>query len=292
MILITGASGFIGAALLRALGDDVIGLRRHSDGYHERTLTVDLTDQESVTKLLVKLQGHSISHVIHAAAVTPWSDNPDFSLDSQMAESVRRLCEQLRVTQLIFISGWNVYDMRTTTPPFSEMTRAGPDDEYGMSKYRTEQFFIENLKTTNVLSLRAASVYGPGQTSKGLIPNLVSSAITHGRMTLTATETRRDYLHIDDLVETVIKLASIEMSGVLNIGSGKSLSVSEVASITQDIFKGTYKEDIGIEYNEQLSESPLRDNRLDISKAQAIGLIEKNRDFRDGMTEYIAWRRA
>jgi UDP-glucose 4-epimerase len=229
--------------------------------------------------------------VIHAAAVTPWSDNPDFSLDAQMAESVRRLCEKLSIPQLIFISGWNVYNMSTSTPPFSEITTIGPGDEYGNSKYRTEQFFTENLETTRVLSLRTASVYGPGQMSKGLIPNLVSSALRDGQMTLNATDTRRDYLHIDDMVEAVIKLTSIQMSGVLNIGSGTSLSIGEVARITQDIFKGTYKEDIGIEYNEHLSESPLGDNQLDISKARAIGLLEKTRDFRDGMTEYIAWRR-
>ena len=292
MILVTGASGFIGAALLRALGDNAIGLQRHRDGYDERIMSVDLTDESSVSRLLANLEEYSVSHVIHAAAVTPWSDNPDFTLDVQMAQAVLRICKHLKVPDLLFMSGWNVYDMSTSMPPFSETTTVGPGDEYGKSKYRIEQYFTDHLETTRVLSLRTASVYGPGQTSKGLIPNLVSSAINDGRMTLNAADTRRDYLYIDDLVEAVIKLTSIEMSGVLNIGSGQSLSVAEVANIIQDIFKATYKEDILIEYSEHLSESPLPDNRLGILKARGIGLLEKNRDFRDAMAEYIAWRRA
>ena len=291
MILVTGASGFIGAALLRALGVDAIGLQRHSDGSDQRIRTVDLTDTESVTKLLVGLKGHSISHVIHTAAVTPWSENPDFTLDDRMAESVQRLCKALNVPRLIFISGWNVYNMSSSTPPFSEATEVGPSDDYGKSKYRTEEFLSDTLETTGLLSLRTASVYGKGQTSKGLIPNLVSSAIERGRITLNATDTKRDYLHVDDFVETVLTLTSREVTGVLNIGSGQSLSVGEVAGIVQDIFKANYDEDIVIEYAEHLSESTLLDNRLGITKAQTIGLLEQRRDFRDGLAEYIAWRR-
>lgn len=292
MILVTGASGFIGAALMQALGVNAIGLQRHSDGSDPRIHTVDLTNAESVTKLLIDLEGYSISHVIHTAAVVPWSDSSDFTLDEYMAESVQRLCETLKIPRLMFISGWNVYDMSTSTPPFSEATDVGPSDEYGKSKYRTETFFRDNLETTRLLVLRTASVYGIGQTSKGLIPNLVSSAIEHGRMTLNATDTRRDYIHIDDLVNVVLELASKEVSGVLNIGSGHSLSVGEIASTVQDIFKLGFKEDILIEHSEHLSESVLTDNRLDITKAQTIGLLGQTHDFRSGLAEYIAWRRA
>jgi nucleoside-diphosphate-sugar epimerase len=291
MILVTGASGFIGAALLQALGADAIGLQRNSDGSDERIHSVDLTDKQSVTALLADLGGHSISHVVHAAGVTPWSDNPDFALDLAMAESVRHLCETLKVPRLIFISGWNVYDMSTSTPPFSEETEVGPGDDYGRSKYRTEQFFADTLGTTKLLSLRTASVYGVGQTSKGLIPNLVSSAIERGQMTLNATDTRRDYLHIDDLVESVLGLISKSASGVLNIGGGQSLAVGEVASILQSIFKTVYKEDVAIEYGEHLSESVLLDNQLDITRAQSLGLLKQTHDFRSGLAEYVAWRR-
>lgn len=293
MILITGASGFIGSSLLDAYGNEAIGLQRSLDSSSARLFPCDLTNVESVSKIIATLKDFQITHVIHTAAITPWSKNPDYALDIVMAESVSRICYELNIPQLIFISGWNVYDM-SGRAPFSEETAIRPADMYAQSKVNIEQYFNKNLKNTEYVSLRTASIYGLGQTSPGLITNLVDSALRTQTMTLKSLNTRRDYLYIDDLVDTVILLTQNRekfRGGALNIGSGSSTSVLEIAQDIQVIFHEKYGLEVSIKFDEALRDSFPIDNKLDITKARSYGLLRKPIVLKEGLTRYIDWKR-
>lgn len=291
-VLITGSTGFIGQRLFDLFGENAIGFCRSRKTIKNNEYALGLDSLKEVKYIAGQLQGSSISHLIHAAAVTPWSSNPDFSLDIDMAKSIVWLCEALKIPRLIFISGWNVYDINSTTP-FSELTTVKPTSEYGKSKYATEQFFLKNLKNTNLISLRTSSLYGVGQISSGLIPNLVTSALDTSVMTLNSVHTKRDYLYIDDFTQAVsrlVKMSNPIPAKVLNIGSGKSVSVVEVAETIQSIFKSKYLRDIEIKYSQTLQESSLLDNQLTINQAHRNNLLLKVRSLKEGLSSYIEWR--
>jgi nucleoside-diphosphate-sugar epimerase len=192
----------------------------------------------------------------------------------------------------MFISGWNVYDVSAPVP-FSELTPLKPLDEYGASKLRIERFFNNELKDVQVLNLRSSSIYGPGQTSPGLITNLVKSALGSNKIILNAVSTKRDYLYIDDLAKSIIQLVALDAKSLpqtLNLGSGKSISVLEVAHSIQRICKKIRDLNISIEYAQELHESLLPDNCLAIYEAKKRGLLTKMISFEDGLSNYIEWR--
>ncbi len=292
-ILITGSSGFIGKALIDSLGDNqTIGLQR-SESSNRNIIKCDLVNIKKVENTVQHLEEYSFTHLIHTAAITPWSKNPDYSDDIQMAESVALLCNTLQIPNLIVISGWNVYDMKGVSP-FSEETPINPTTDYGLSKQTVEDTIAKNINKSNVVYIRSASVYGVGQTSPGLIPNLVTSAFSSQVINLNSIHTRRDYIYIDDFVDTIKKLTNPEhskLNGAINVGSGFSQSVLQIAKTIQDIFKEEYNTDIKIQKNEPLKEDILNDNQLAITKAQEFKLLLKQRTMKQGLSEYIQWRK-
>lgn len=292
MILVTGASGFIGKALLKAYGPLAIGVQRSVTDKGMNIIQADITDAESVQYALERLSEYTFTHLIHAAAVTPWSKNADFSLNKQMAEQVVEMCNELKIPNLIFISGWNVYEYENSVVPFSEGSPVNPVDEYGRSKYEIECFLNEHLTNTEVLSLRTSSIYGVGQTSPGLIPNLVDAAFTTKKILLKSLRTKRDYLYIDDFVDAIRGITSMSRmpKQVLNIGSGKSMSVREVAEQIQKISQETFMLNVLIEHAPVLQESVPLDNILDIHKAKSLGLLTNTHSLKDGLTKFMKWK--
>lgn len=291
MILVTGSAGFVGRALLNSFGDDAIGIRRFEGKDNE--LTCDLSNAEEVSRTAHMLEKHQISCLIHTAAVTPWTGEPDFLRDLEMARSVVWLCESLNIPRLIFISGWNVYDM-TSDAPFPESSPINPDSEYGKSKSDVEAYLTKNTDRTQVINLRVASLYGPGQTSSGLIPNLVSLALRGSTINLDSLDTKRDYLYIDDFVQVIHSLVRNKDNSIpryLNIGSGSSTAVIEVARTIQNIFKKLYATTIVIEVSKKLKNPLPADNKLDIREARRNNLLQDQTSLEDGLTQYIKWRK-
>jgi len=290
MILITGSEGFIGSRIADSLGEQAICLQRLN--LIPDRLVCDLTDIKNVKNVARQLKNHNITHIIHAAGITPWSNNTDFSLDIDIAKSVELLCHQLKIRQLLFISGWNVYDM-SGPAPFSEQTPLEPLGEYGASKLRVERFFKEKLQGVQALNLRLASVYGPGQTSPGLITNLVQTALSDHMIVINAAYTKRDYLYIDDLVQSITRLIGMDVINLphsLNLGSGRSVSILEIAQSIKRICKNAHNFDVSIEYAQKLQESHPLDNQLVIDEANRRGLLTKTIPFEEGLSNYIEWR--
>lgn len=284
-VLVSGSSGFIGRALMAASDSHMIGLQRSDKHTSSNIIQCDLTSSSSVESALKKLQPDTISCLVHAAGVTPWSVSPDYFTDIKMAKSALLICERLNIPQLIFISGWNVYEMNSN-PPFKETTNLAPMDVYGKSKLAVEEYLTKNAKGTRVLTLRTASVYGPGQTSPGLITNLVKSAMNSHELHIKSADTRRDYIYIDDLINTIVKLTKIPSSGALNIGSGHSVSVLQVAESIKEILRKRF--DVNIISTS--TEGPvIKDNLLDISKAKDLGVLKQQVSLEEGLKDYIEW---
>jgi nucleoside-diphosphate-sugar epimerase len=289
MILVTGSSGFLGRAIVESLPGKSIGLSRSSSIEQEKNnILFDLTRHEHIDKLIPQLQAYNIDKIVHAAGVTPWSSDPNFSRDIQMAESVAIICDRLNILELYYLSGWNVYDM-SSNPPYHENTNLKFGNDYGKSKLAVEKYFKRSLQNTEFVNLRLSSIYGVGQTSTGLIPNFTKRALDGETLEYQSLETRRDYLYIDDFVNTLEKLLRMNSKSMdLNIGSGISVSVPKIAQTIQSIC-ATKGYIVKIKPAEEQKEAEPIDNRLDIQKAQSIGLLTKTTSLNQGLKEYITW---
>ena len=289
MVIVTGSSGFIGSAITKSLGNQAIpisqSVKNAPNGYR-----LDLTNQEQVAKLISSIKNQTISHLIHCAATAPWQKDPDFSLDLKMAKNVAEICTELQIENLIFVSGWVVYDVKAKTP-ITETSRLAPSTPYGKSKLAAENYFKKTLPQTTVLNLRLASVYGPGQSASGLIPNLVKAALSKGVISINSLQTKRDYLYIDDLIKIIAAalVLKIEDNLDINIGSGHSVDVQQVAEFTKDIFFAELHKDIEVRVNQPISESVPIDNELSIAMAKKLKLITNTTNLKVGLKQYIKW---
>lgn len=291
MIIVTGASGFLGGAISGSFGGAAINISRSlTDGPNNTQM--DLSNREHVAKFIARESGSEVSHLVHCAGVTPGRKASDFAVDLEMAENVARICQELKVPTLVSISAWVVYEPRAQ-PPVSEAAALVPNTAYGESKLAVERCFKDRLDRTVVMNLRASSIYGPGQRSVGLIPNLVKSAEQVGIMTIDSVDTKRDYLYIEDFTRAVNSALRVTTDSNIdiNLGGGQSKSVREVSELVADVFSRSHGKDVAIQVKQPLKDSTPLDNELAIDEARLLGLIRSTTDFRRGLERYIAWTR-
>jgi len=160
--LVTGASGFLGGAVCRALAErwDVIGLGHRQGGAGIRQ--ADLRDAGAVEELILR---ESPDAVVHLAAYR----DPDFcESDAEEArrlnvDTTRNLCRALPDTvPLLYASTDYVFD--GTAPPYHEEDAPTPLSIYGRTKLEGEQVVLERSRS---LSLRFPVLVGAGDTLAG-----------------------------------------------------------------------------------------------------------------------------
>lgn len=221
--IVTGASGFLGQHLVRALtarGDEVVALSR-STGFDVTRDELPLTGGESV---------------FHLAALTgvPASWQAPAEFHRVNAYGTTRLLEQCKRLggRPVFVSAY-IYG-RPERMPIAEDATVDANNPYAFSKYAAEQacrFYAEHCGLP-VAILRPFNVYGSGQESRFLLPWIVEQALdpARARIELTDLAPRRDYVHVSDVVAAILAVASAEVAGTFNVGSGESYSVAEVAA--------------------------------------------------------------
>ncbi len=258
-ILVTGASGFIGRALvsgLKARGRDVVPVDS-ADG--------DIASRET----LAKFAQQDIAHVFHLAGKTfvpdSW-DNPQAFCRTNVQGTVNVLefCRKKRIP-MTYVSAY-VYG-HPDSLPIGENSAIRPSNPYALTKRLAEEAceFYASAYDLPVSTIRPFNVYGIGQAENFLIPAIISQALDDGgKIVVKDLAPKRDYVYLEDLVTALLAtLDKPDGHRVYNIGSGVSLSVQEVIDAIQDI-ADTQKEvvcDNAIRANE------LMDVVADITKA-------------------------
>lgn len=228
-ILVTGAAGFIGAALsLRLLdrGDDVIGLDNLNDYYDVRLKEARLArfqDKKGFTFVRASLEDraaiedlfrtHKPQRVVNLAAqagVRYSLENPQAYIDSNIVGFTNILegCRHHGVEHLVYASSSSVYGANTRMPFSVHHNVDHPVSLYAASKKANELMahtysHLFNLPTTG---LRFFTVYGPwGRPDMALF--MFTKAILAGKPidVFNYGRHRRDFTYIDDIVEGVIR---------------------------------------------------------------------------------------
>jgi nucleoside-diphosphate-sugar epimerase len=279
--VVTGASGFIGQHLVRALrarGEEPLTWAR-SSGF-------DITRDELL------LEG--VERVYHLAALTgvpaAWQAPAEFYRVN--AYGTMRLLEACKRfgCKLIYVSAY-VYG-RPERMPIAETANVDANNPYALSKYAAEQacrFYAEHCGLEAAV-VRPFNVYGPGQESRFLIPWIVEQALdpARPRVELTDLAPRRDYIHIRDVVDAILSVASANAAGTFNVGSGESHSVAEVAATIVRL--------AGVDKSVVATGAPrpseIDDVRADVSRIQAATGWRARVSLEEGLREMVEDRRA
>jgi len=236
-ILVTGANGQIGRALIHSLGKsghDIFGLDR-LPGDNNKFIQCDLLNDD-----LDNLANGKWDVVVHLAG-----DISDPQLSREAINSVLptnvlatiRLLHAIRncATQVIFASSISVYGNEGVPVPYREMQPLHPFSLYGASKAAAEKYLSYHDLFAKTCVLRIAQVVGPGTPDHIAPVRMVQAAKKGENIPLFCTDaTVRDYTHVEDVVKAITSAIQLQASGVFNVGSGKPTKLTHLANhITQ-----------------------------------------------------------
>ena len=170
-VLVTGASGFIGRAVVKLLqreGYGVLGLDRTDSAESAgEQIAMDITDVEQLRRLF---QGRAIAGIIHLAAILPTAAQRDpvraTEVNVRGSLNVLEMARQFGVRRVVFGSSLSVYGTCPADRVVSELDRAAPEDLYGAAKVYVEQLGAAYKRyCVEFVSLRIGRVVGPGAQS-------------------------------------------------------------------------------------------------------------------------------
>lgn len=267
-VLVTGANGYIGSHLIRAIDKSqyqVIGLDIGAGLQTEADFQYvgDFGDETLLSRIMA---AHNIQTVVHLAAVKSVPESlecPGKYLEINYIHSVRafQVMSKLGLKKFIFASSAAVYDplQKYESSGITETGKILPNSPYGISKIASEYFLEVNKKAgLAIVALRifnVAGIYVRQTQVSGAVNILCDRAINGGQFVLarnqngvSTLEAIRDYVPIRDVVSGIIAIIANESSpeyGVVNLSTGIGVSLRELIERIEklsgnslDIFQG------------------------------------------------------
>ena len=240
-LLITGANGFIGKAMLSQLQQHhIFGLVRDAEKSTAPD-KVEFISHDFSQRLDSKVLPKKIDAVIHLAQSNQYRNFPEGMADMTSVNiaglvDILEYARNAQCQQFINFSSGSVY---TTDPSAqSEDTPLKPNSAYPLTKYIAEQITDLYSEFFITLNVRLFFPYGPGQQNM-LIPNIINS-VKNGDVIGLQGDTgglKLCPIYVDDVVTVVSKCLDNKVDGVMNVGGAESLSLETLANEIAGVVK-------------------------------------------------------
>jgi UDP-glucose 4-epimerase len=247
-VLVTGGLGFIGSYLVDTLlaahrQCTVIDSKFHKDYSHAAHLEGrialyedNIADAVRLDRIFEETQPQDVYHLA-AHHFIPYCDNhPTDAIGVNIigTQNVADSCARFGVENLFVASTAAVYG--PSDAPHRETERATPMDIYATTKFAAERigWILTRRSPVRVRVGRYFNAVGSRETNPHIVPEIIEQlrgSISHPRLRLGNIFPKRDYIHASDLAEAsfaVVNANTAESFDVVNIGSGKEYSVSDL----------------------------------------------------------------
>lgn len=192
-ILLTGHKGFIGSNLLPKLKND-----------HEVT-TIDLEDGQDLNTCNLPNDIDVVIHLAGRSGVRDSIKHPNAYFQNNVIASLR-IFEKYKNARIIYASSSTAEEPDKNPYAYSKMT-------------------MEKLAPASSIGLRFTTVYGPNARESMFIPKLLNHDVRYIN-----TNHTRDFIHVNDICEAIIKVMSSDVTGVMDIGTGESNSLVDIVN--------------------------------------------------------------
>jgi len=244
MKLLTGASGFVGTHLLKALiheygHQNVVALTSKpiADANYILHNNYQLDDNKS--------DFSKVTTIIHGGAFTPKSGKEADDLiksNSNIYNTEKLLsCNFPSLKKIVYLSTLDVYDVADV---ITEDTATNPASLYGASKLYCERMITSwaNSKNLESVILRIGHVYGPGEEAyQKIIPVAFQKVLHNQHLQIFGPGTEfRSFIYIADVVTAIVKSLTLATDvGVINIVGGTKISINNLLHKILEITNST-----------------------------------------------------
>ena len=303
-IFITGATGFIGSALLQRVLNQSVGNCRFillsrkkqilEGKFSHNIIWVEgnINDFDLMCSVISKYRINTIYHLAAQALIAEYFNNPYLSyIDTVMGqvtilEAVRKVGMK-HIEKIIIITSYKVYG--NSEGPFREETLFDPKNTYETAK-SCQDLIAKNYYFTYGLPIniiRACNIFGPNdKNNERLIPKTISLIKTNNcpQVYKTVRDYKREYLYIDDAIDAILLIEKKANAGEVFCLSGNIfLSIESIVNKICSIMEFSQGYNL-IDDNIYLKES--KEHKIDNSKLKKLGWMPKVK-FKAGLIKCI-----
>lgn len=238
-VLLTGAAGFIGSHAARSLiqaGYQVHAIIRPSSNTSRISdiarqvefLEADLFDEMAIRRIVNQIRPEACLHIA-------WTTEPGIYLESR--ENIRYLAASLHLASALadagckrFVGVGSCFEYDLSRGFLAENSPTQPGSLYAACKLGCA-IALEHIGLKSEMQTawaRLFYLYGPGENSKRLVPAVANALIRGEHVPVSSGEAIRDFLHAKDAASALCAVLSSEITGPVNVGSGKPVSVGEI----------------------------------------------------------------
>lgn len=243
-VLVTGITGFIGSHLAERLVAEgarvsaigrkpatelrALGIVEEIDYYSASRWT-----RETLEPIVRSVRPEIVFHLAAAGVTEPYLD-AEVAVQFNVGATLALLQSVSPGEYERFVYVGTCYEYGHTTPPISEDVPLDPVNIYAASKAAASLFCQMYHRSYGwpIIIVRPFAAYGPRQSARALIPQVIDHALRGQDFEMTPGEQGRDWIYVSDLVEGLVLAAVAEraVGQTINLCTGEEHSVREVVS--------------------------------------------------------------
>ncbi|HBB76896.1 MAG: hypothetical protein A3J18_02540 [Candidatus Levybacteria bacterium RIFCSPLOWO2_02_FULL_40_18] len=299
--LVTGATGFVGSNIVRALikkGEKVTIITRDKKlnwrlrdiikefDVHQLDLVID-----DLVPSLKKIRPDYIFHLA-AYGVLPNEKNTKKMIDVNLKGAVNLINAASKNPFKLFVNTGTSVEYGVKNRKMRETDVLTPINDYGVTKaaatlYGQRMGIKEGLPIVN---FRLFTPFGKYEDKTRLVPSVILSALRNEPIRVSVPTTVRDFVFIEDVVNAYLRVTklSFEPGEIVNIGSGKQHSIEQIVSLILKITKSYSEVEWGSVKKQDRFIEPEK-WEADISRAWQILKWEPKYSIEQGLEKTIKW---
>jgi len=252
-VLVTGAAGFIGQNLVKRLLNEGAYVIAFDKFIYAKKDSIPKSVKKIVSgdvmnrKDLIRVK--DVDYVFHfgsPSSVILFNKNPELCVHSTVCGfmSILEWGRQVGVNKLVYPSSGSVYG--NTSLPQSEDMNPQPINLYGVCKFTSELMAKRYSDVVPNIGLRIFAGYGFNEEHKEEFASVVTlflNSIARNKRPVIYGDgmQRRDFIYIDDIVDTILAATERNVTGIVNVGSGKAYTFNDIIDIINHLLNKNIK---------------------------------------------------